>query len=145
VSKKAKDSDLVTALFATTRRDALKRRSSDTYLEKASQLRTLLMPTQKRLEADRSLRVAVRSPRQTGKSTGVMLIVTIRTLEKSGAEWVVVGLTRPSVKRIYWAALKKLNEAFELGIEFQHQELVATLPNGSKIYLKSCAAVAMTA
>lgn len=134
MSRRPRDQDLVTALFATTRKEALKRRSTDTWVEKAAQLRTLLMPIQERLEADQARRVAVRSPRQTGKSTGVMLIVAIRTLEKAGAEWVVVGLTRPSVKRIYWAALKKLNEAFELGIEFQHQELVATFRNGSKIY-----------
>lgn len=122
------------ALFATARKEAQKRRSSDTWVQKAGQLRTLLMPIQVRLEADGSRRIAVRSPRQTGKSTGVMLIVTIRCLERMAAEWVVVGLTRPSVKRIYWTALKKLNEMFDLGIEFQHQELIATFKNGSKIY-----------
>lgn len=31
-----------------------------------------------------------------------MLLVTLRCLQTAGAEWVVIGLTRPSVKRIYW-------------------------------------------
>lgn len=129
-----KKANLLESLFATVRLEAAKRSQNEPSALKAGHLRTLLMPIQVRLEADPSRRISVRSPRQTGKSTGVMLIVTIRCLEQEQAEWVVVGLTRPSVKRIYWTALKKLNEAFELGIEFQHQELTATFKNGSKIY-----------
>jgi hypothetical protein len=77
---------------------------------------------------------SVISPRQTGKSTGIMLGVTHECLRVPGAEWVVIGLTRPSVKRIYWSPLKKLNEDLELGMKFNDQELVARLPNGSCIY-----------
>lgn len=126
--------NLIDGLFAKARSEAQKRAKADTHHQKAAHLRTLLMGCQARLEADRSRYKSVRSPRQTGKSTGVMLITLIRCLEKAGAEWVVIGLTRPSIKRIYWGALKALNQAFELGLEFQHQELTATLPNGSKIY-----------
>lgn len=63
-----------------------------------------------------------------------MLLVLARCLTVAGAEWIVIGLTRPSVKRIYWSPLKKLNEQLELGIKFNDQELVARLPNGSRIY-----------
>ena len=87
-----------------------------------------------RLEADSSPRVAVRSARQVGKSTAAMLIAAIRCLEHGMSDWVVIGLTRPSVKRIYWSALQRLNDAFELGIKFQFQELTATFPNGSRIF-----------
>jgi hypothetical protein len=76
----------------------------------------------------------VRSARQVGKSTAAMLISSIRCLEHSQSDWVVIGLTRPSVKRIYWSALQRLNEAFELGLKFQFQELTATFPNGSRIF-----------
>lgn len=130
---RSKQTDLVNALFAEASREATKRKENETWEEKGAHLRALLMPIQERLEKDPARRVAVRSPRQTGKSTGVMLIVTIRCLEQSGAEWVVVGLTRPSVKRIYWSALKQLNKDFELGMTFQHQELTATFANGSMI------------
>lgn len=133
MSRSRKKADLLDALFAQTRQDAVKRAAATKHADKALQLRTLLMPSQVRLEADMARRIAVRSPRRTGKSTGVLLIVTIRCLEHAAAEWVVVGLTRPSVERIYWSALKQLNEAFELGIKFQHQKLIAEFPNGSKI------------
>lgn len=93
-----------------------------------------MQPHQRALEQDRSRWVSVISPRQTGKSTGVMLLVGVRCLQAPGAEWVVIGLTRPSVKRIYWGPLKKLNEQLELGLKFNDQELVARFPNGSKIY-----------
>lgn len=63
-----------------------------------------------------------------------MLLVSIRCLQTPNAEWVVIGLTRPSVKRIYWEPLKKLNEDLELGMKFHDQELVARFPNGSRIY-----------
>lgn len=91
------------------------------------------MRIQALLEADPARRISVGSPRQTGKSTGVLLIVLIRCLEKAMAEWVIVGLTRPSIKGIYWTPLKHLNQQFELGIVFNNQELTATLPNGAKI------------
>lgn len=130
---KNRQTDLMNALFAEAAREAAKRKEGETWCEKAAHLRTLLMPIQCRLEEDPARRISVRSPRQTGKSTGVMLIVTIRCLEQAGSEWVVIGLTRPSVKRIYWKALKQLNKDFELGIEFQHQDLIATFKNGSQI------------
>jgi hypothetical protein len=89
-----------------------------------------MQPHQRRLERDPSRHISVISPRQTGKSTGVMLLVSVRCLQTAGAEWVVIGLTRPSVKRIYWQPLKKLNEMLELGLKFNDQELVARFPNG---------------
>lgn len=91
------------------------------------------MPIQVRLEADPHPFIAVRAARRTGKSTGVLFIVLIRCLERADSRWVVVGLTRGSIKRIYWDPLKKLNTAFELGVKFQHQLLTATLQNGSVI------------
>lgn len=130
---RAKRSDLVTALFAEVAKEAVKRRRSDQLADKAAGLRALLMPCQVELERDPAKRISVRAARRTGKSTGVLLIVAIRCLEAADAHWVVVGLTRPSIKRIYWAALKRLNQDFELGIKFQHQELIARFPNGSQI------------
>lgn len=129
-----KDGNLLDALFASANAERERRRKADVFADKAQTLRGMLMPCQVRLEADPARRVSVRSARRNGKSTGVLLIVSIRCLERAEGEWVVIGLTRPSVKRIYWDALKKLNEAFELGIRFQHQELIAYFPNGSKIY-----------
>lgn len=126
--------DLLAHLFADIAKGAEKRKAKGKEADKAQLLRGMLMPHQARLERDRQRRVAVRSARQVGKSTGILLIVAIRCLEKALSDWVVIGLTRPSVKRIYWTALQRLSDAFELGIKFQHQELTATFPNGSRIY-----------
>lgn len=125
--------DLLDALFAQVRHEAVRRKKSDAWSNKAQSLRSMLRAHQRRLEADTALRIAVRSARQVGKSTAAMFIAAIRCLERAESIWVVIGLTRPSVKRIYWGALQKLNEAFELGIRFQFQELTATFPNGSSI------------
>lgn len=122
---------LLDALFATVADEAEKRRDSDQWYDKGELLRGLLMPVQQRLEADKSRRKAVRSPRQTGKSTGVMLIVSIRCFEDALSEWVVIGVTRKSAKAIYWQPLKQLNEQFELGLEFHNQDLEVKFPNGS--------------
>ncbi len=131
--RKAK-TDLLTHLFASVAKQAETRKQVQGWSDKGSALRSVLRPHQARLEADPALRKAVRSARQVGKSTAATLIAPIRCLEHSQSDWVVIGLTRPSVKRIYWSALQRLNQAFELGIKFQHQELTATFPNGSRIY-----------
>jgi hypothetical protein len=126
--------DLLASLFASVQKAAEARKKTSAWSDKGAALRSVLRPHQARLEGDPALRKAVRSARQVGKSTAATLIAAIRCLERSQSDWVVVGLTRPSVKRIYWSALQRLNEAFELGLRFQHQELVANFPNGSKIF-----------
>lgn len=131
---RARNRDLLNALFADLKRNAAKRKKSDRWADKATVLRGMFMPKQALAEQDRAPRIAIRSARQTGKSTWALLLATIRCLEAPQSDWVIIGLTRPSVKRIYWLPLQRLNEALELGIKFQHQEMIATLPNGSHIY-----------
>ena len=128
--------DLVEHLFGAVRAEKA-RRLQDDPSDKISVVRGTMQAHQRRvlenvLEGCRW--ISVISPRQTGKSTGVMLLVVHECLRVASAEWVVIGLTRPSVKRIYWTPLKKLNQDLELGIKFNDQELTARLPNGSCIY-----------
>lgn len=132
MAKKKRTTEL-DALFAIVDREAKERKATGRWSDKAAHLRDLLMAAQRHLEQDPSKRKAVRSPRQTGKSTGVMLIVSIRCLEKELAEWVVVCVTRGSARAIYWEPLKQLNKAYELGITFQSQAMEATFSNGSKV------------
>jgi hypothetical protein len=131
--RKRARTEMLDSLFATVAIEAEKRRETDQWYEKGELLRGLLMPVQALLEADKSRRKAVRSPRQTGKSTGVMLVVSIRCFEEAHAEWVVIGVTRKSAKAIYWAPLKELNQKFELGLDFHNQDLEVTFPNGSTL------------
>lgn len=134
---RARRTDLLDSLFASVAHESRKRRQANVWTNKAQSLRALLRPHQQRLEADRAFRIAVRSARQVGKSTAALLIACIRCLEQAQSDWIVIGLTRPSVKRIYWSALQRLNDkdtGLDLGLKFQFQELTATFPNGSRIF-----------
>jgi hypothetical protein len=93
-----------------------------------------MLPHQRKVEEDLSALIAIRSARQQGKSTGALLITAVRCLQHPGAVWVVIGLTKGSVRRIYWGVLQELSKAFELGIRFQEQAFIATFPNGSQIH-----------
>jgi len=131
-----KRTDLMNALWANIKNEQDKREKTKTHVDVISALRTFLRPHQRRLEADDSNLISVISPRQTGKSTGALVIALIRCLQRAYSSWIIIGLTRISIKKVYWADLQKLSEAFDLGIKFQHTELTATLPNGSIIYFQ---------
>lgn len=129
-----KSSELLSALFANIKAQKV-RKSKNTGLQaKIDALLSFMRRHQRAVEADLSPLVAVLSARQQGKSTGALLLAALRCLQKPGAQWVIIGLTRGSVQRIYWDALRSLNEAFELGLRFQEQRLIVIFPNGSKIH-----------
>lgn len=93
------------------------------------------MPWQAKVAADLSRMIAIIAPRRVGKSWYVLSLALERSLRKKDSEWVIVGLTRPSVKMIYWSVLKRLNQDMELGLKFHGTELTIYFPNGSKIRL----------
>lgn len=131
---RARKKDQIEALFAGLASAARDKGDDATAASgKALALRRSLLPHQAVLEADPSHRIAVRSARRTGKSTAVLRIMCIRAVETPGSRWVIIGLTRPSIKEIYWSDLQALNEQYELGVRFQYQELTATFPNGSRV------------
>ncbi len=107
-----------------------------TDLEKADFIAGSRMPVQTLVARDRSRRKAVRCPRRAGKSWLVLSIAIEEGLRKPNSVWVVVGLTRPSVRQIFWSLLRKLNVDLELGITFLEVELTATLANGSVIMFR---------
>jgi hypothetical protein len=94
------------------------------------------MPVQARAAGDPSRRKSVRCPRRAGKSWYVLSEALEGCLRKKNSVWVVVGLTRPSVKQIFWALLKQLNRDLELGLTFLEVELTATFFNGSTILFR---------
>lgn len=129
-----KSSELLSSLFANIKA-AKEQRGRNTGLRaKIDAILGFMRRHQRAVEEDLSPLVAVLSARQQGKSTGALLLAILRCLQKPGAQWVVIGLTRGSIQRIYWDALRSLNDAFELGIRFQEQRLVVGFPNGSKIH-----------
>jgi hypothetical protein len=131
-----KRTDLMSALWANVQKDKERRDTSRKHSDVIDALRGFLRGHQKRLEADISKLISVISPRQTGKSTGALIIAAIRCLQKDNASWIVIGQTRRNVKKVYWADLQRLSERFDLHIKFHHTELTATFPNGSIIYFE---------
>lgn len=130
----AKQHELLTALFANIKARKLAASKTAGLQPKIDALLGFMRAHQRRLEADTASHVAVLSARQQGKSTGVLLLAVIRCLQKARAQWVIIGLTRNSVQRIYWDVLHELDEAFELGLKFQEQRLIVTFPSGSRIH-----------
>lgn len=104
--------------------------------EKADFISASRMPVQARAARDPSRRKSVRCPRRAGKSWYVLSEALEGCLRKRNSVWVVVGLTRPSIKQIFWAMLKQLNRDLELGLVFLEVELTATFANGSTILFR---------
>lgn len=126
---------LVEHLFAQikTRADNVQPHSDK---EKADFIADSRMPVQAKAARDPSKRKSVRCPRRAGKSWYVLSEALEACLRKKNSVWVVVGLTRPSVKQIFWSLLQQLNKDLELGLTFLHVELTATFMNGSTILFR---------
>jgi hypothetical protein len=120
-------------LGASRKRNAAALRTA---LDKADFLeRGLLKPQARVMEAIRRgvRRIAVRCPRKVGKSYLAMVVAICGCLRGRDKNWVIIGLTRPSIQAIYWKALQTLNKELELGCHFQHTALVMNFPNGSTL------------
>lgn len=126
---------LVEHLFAQikTRANNVQPRSDK---EKADFIADSRMVVQARAARDPSRRKSVRCPRRAGKSWYVLSEALEGCLRKKNSVWVVVGLTRPSVKQIFWSLLKQLSRDLELGLTFLEVELTATFLNGSTILFR---------
>ena len=79
---------------------------------------------------------AVQCTRRAGKSYSAGIYAFKEAFETPGCSIVILGLTRDSVKRIFYKdILKELDRKFNLETKFNGSDLTATLPNGSIIYL----------
>ena len=93
-------------------------------------------PAQNAFITSPSRRKAVQCTRRAGKSYGAGIYACKEAYETPGVSVVIVGLTRDSVKRIFFKdILKVIDKKFDLEIKFNASDLTATLPNGSVIYL----------
>lgn len=101
---------------------------------KAEIIASMRFGKQQDLANDPSRFIGVTCGRRSGKSTGALTIALERCLRKAYAMWCIIGLTRPSIKRIYWRTLKKLNQDLALNLEFNETELTVTFTNGSVLH-----------
>ncbi len=124
---------LEAALFRDIKRQAPKDWSQASDGEKADIVASARLPVQEAVARDTHDRVAVRCPRRSGKSYCALSIALERCLRQPKSYWVIIGLTRPTIKQIYWRPLQSLSQSMLLGLHFQHTELTAYFPNGSLI------------
>ena len=73
--------------------------------------------------------------RGTGKSFACCVMLLQKALDRAYATCVYIARTRKDAKNILWRTLQEFNDTYDLGINFNGVELIATLPNGSEIRL----------
>ena len=79
---------------------------------------------------------ALQCTRRAGKSYSAGIYAMKEAYETPGVNIVIIGLTRDSVKRIFYKdILKAIDKQFNLRGRFNGSDLTVTLPNGSIIYL----------
>jgi hypothetical protein len=111
----------------------LESHSIATDMDKADFIASSRFPQQQKAAEDPSRFISVRCPRRAGKSWFALSLAMESCLRNPGAQWVIVGIARPSVKNIYWRTFKMLNEEMELGCHFKGMELIVEFPNGSTV------------
>lgn len=103
--------------------------------ERLDRIRALAFDKQIAVIDDPSPLKAVLCTRRSGKSMTVGLDTCLSMEESPGASHLVIGLTRESIKRIYWKdVLHVINDTAALGYEFNRSELSMRAPNGSVCY-----------
>lgn len=78
---------------------------------------------------------SARCPRRSGKTYACIVALYRKALELPKANCLYLTLTRGQAFKNVWLPLRNLSDEFELGVRFHGTNLVATLPNGSRISL----------
>lgn len=125
--------DLVNPLFVAQALKGRKLPVDATDVDKAAALYHAMQPHQKALCDSTSDHDAVIAPRQTGKSTGILLLSFRACLLRPDSLWVIVGPTLESLKRNYLINYRKVNKRYELGVRFNKTERAFHFPNGSVV------------
>jgi hypothetical protein len=100
-----------------------------------ARIRALAFDKQLAVMDDPSPLISILCTRRSGKSMTVGLDTCESMEENPGASHLIVGLTRESIKRIYWKdVLHHINDAAALGYEFNRSELSMRAPNGAVCY-----------
>lgn len=76
--------------------------------------------------------------RRAGKTTAVAAKLLDVARKKAGCVALYIARSRVNAKRIFWAILKGMNEAYSLGGVISEGDLCINLSNGSRIYLSGC-------
>jgi len=102
---------------------------------KLNKLFSGLFPQQRDFIFDPSKRKAAICSRRAGKSTagGAYLVKEVLTGVEGDVAY--IGLTRGAAKKVMFQPLLRMNQKYNLGLEFNRSELTATTPRGDTIYM----------
>lgn len=95
----------------------------------------LLFPQQLAFVTDQSRHVAACCSRRAGKSEAIGHKLVKVALSRGDVLLPYITLTKQQGKRILWPVLRRLNARYGLNIKFNSNELTATFPNGSQIFI----------
>lgn len=73
--------------------------------------------------------------RRAGKTIACAIYLLLEAACHPGSLCPYIALTRKNAKLLLWPELQRLNARFKLNIKFNHTDLIAEFPNGSKIWL----------
>ena len=119
-------------------REAINRGIFTTYTDKIALIMADAFPAQLALINSSDNYIACDSGRRAGKTDALLRKIIITMLTKPG-KIAFVSQSTGSSKELIWQPLQELNEKYELGMRFNHSELTAMLPNGSRLRLSGLA------
>lgn len=97
-----------------------------------------LFAPQRAFVDDRSKRKAALCGRRAGKTEGLVGWLLDGCYETPGETSVYVSLSQKHARRILWNTLKRVTRRIGLGMDYNEQSLIATLPNESRIWVTGC-------
>ena len=102
------------------------------------ELKRVLFPKQLPFGLESRRFVTAVCTRRAGKTTAVAAKLLDVARKKAGCVALYIARSRVNAKRIFWAILKGLHEAYSLGGVISEGDLCINLANGSRIYLSGC-------
>jgi hypothetical protein len=100
-----------------------------------NQLLNSLFAEQKQFITSSARRKAAICSRRAGKTYAAAVYLLCTAQKYPGCLSAYLATSRTSAKRILWHDLLELNAKYNLSIEFNHTDLIAVLPNKSRIWL----------
>lgn len=98
-------------------------------------IRSLAFPKQLAFIDDPARFKAALCTRRAGKSTAAGLMIVEGMLRRPGSSSLVIGLTRESIKRIYWKdVFFKIRDEAAVDLKPNYSDLSIRMPNGSVCY-----------
>lgn len=119
----------------TPRKSRRGARNDNAWSDRAHALTDSCHPKQRAFVLDRSRRVAALTGGRCGKTTGGLVRLLVKMLNKPGADCLFIAETRLHAEELVWSNLKDILERVGISARYYEAKLVCVLENGSKLKL----------